>query len=237
MARLSRSRRPRIFRDGAAIPWRKVAAAGAGLALVIAALGPIPATGLANHPVAQLVRLVGGSSGVSETSAPPTVPPVTEIIQSRGVSADEASALVGVPVHEPTFIPEGYERVSSQYFSQAITADKGGVYVLAYEDASAPGDPPTILIYQERTSSNSIAVERGFSQNVWLSEGVPATYVSGTWRSTGSDLSWGQEEGQTLVFDLGGVRTVIHATDGDLAMSDLVEIAGGLAGQAAPPTS
>lgn len=235
MARLSRSRHPPVFQRRATAPWPKLAAAGAAVAMVAAALGPIPATGLAHHPVTEFARFVGGHIGVSETSAPPTVPPVTEFIQSNDVSPDQASTLLSLPVYEPTFLPSGYHQVSSQYFPRALTAGQGGLFVLAYQDSSPAGSPETILIYQERASSNSIVVEEGFAQDVWLSAGTPATYVSGTWRPMGSDLIWGENGAETILFDLGGLRTVIYATDGDLLLADLVAIADSLAGQVAPP--
>ena len=237
MARLSRSRHPPVFQRRATAPWPKLAAAGAAIVLVIAALGPIPATGLAHHPVTEFARFLGGHIGVSETSTPPTVPPVTEVIQSNDVSADQASTLLGLPVYEPTFLPSGYHQVSSQYFPRALTADQGGLFVLTYQDSSLTGSPETILIYQERASSNSIVVEEGFAEDIWLSAGTPATYVSGTWRPIGSDLTWGEDDAETILFDLGGLRTVIYTTDGDPPLADLVAIADSLAGQVAPPTN
>ena len=237
MARLSRSRHSPVFQRRATAPWPKLAAAGAAVALVVAALGPIPATGLAHHPVTEFARFLGGHIGVSETSAPPTVPPVTEVIQSNDVSADQAGTLMGLPVYEPTFLPSGYHQVSSQYFPRALTADQGGLFVLAYQDSSLTGNPQTILIYQENASSNSIVVEEGLAQDILLSAGTAATYVSGTWRPVGNDLTWGEDDAATILFDLGGLRTVIYTTDGDLPLADLVAIADSLAGEVAPPTS
>jgi len=237
MARLGRSRRPSVFQRRAAAPWPKLAAAGAAVALVAAALGPIPATGLAHHPVTDFARFLGGHIGVSETSAPPTVPPVTEVIQSNDVSANQASTLLGLPVYEPTFVPSGYHQVSSQYFPRALTADQGGLFVLAYENSGLTGSPGTILIYQEGASSNSIVVEQGFARDILLSAGTPATYVNGAWRPFGSDLTWGEDDAQTVLFDLGGLRTIIHTADGDLPLADLAAIADSLAEQVAPPTN
>jgi hypothetical protein len=237
MARLSRSRHPPVFQRRATAPWPKLAAAGAAVALVVAALGPKPATGLAHHPVTQNARFLGGHIGVSETSAPPTVPPVTEVIQSNDVSADQASTLLGLPVYEPTVLPSGYHQASSQYFPRALTADQGGLFVLAYQDSSLTENPQTILIYQERASSNSIVVEEGFAQDISLSSGTAATYVSVAWRPTYSDNTWGEEDASTILIDLGGLRTVIYTSDGDLPQADLMAIADSLAGEVAPPTS
>lgn len=238
MARLSRSRHRPIFQRRVAVPWPKLAAAGATVALVVAALGPIPATGLAHHPVTEFARFLGSHIGVTETSAPPTVPPVTEVIQSNEVSADQASTLLGLPVYEPTFVPSGYNQVSSQYFPRALTADQGGLFVLAYQNSNLTTESPeTILIYQERASSNSIVVEQGSAQDIWLSTHIPATHVSGTWRPLGSDLTWGEDDAETILFDLGGLRTAIYTTDSDLPLADLKAIADSLASQVAPPTS
>ncbi len=80
-------------------------------------------------------------------------------------------------------------------------------------------------------------MEQGFARDIWLSAGTPATYVNGAWRPLGSDLTWGEEDAQTLLFDLGGLRTVIHTADGDLPLADLLAMANSLVGQVAPPTS
>lgn len=232
MARVSRPRRPRVFRQRAHVPWRKLAVAAAAVGLVVTAVGPIPATGFAHHPAAELVRFLGGQGGVSETSTPPAVPPVTQVVKGNDATAAEAGALLGLSVYEPTFVPDGYEQASSQYFPKAITSEQGGLFVLAYE-----GSGNKILVYQERATSNSIAVERGFAQDIVLSAGVPATYVSGSWGPVGSDLVWGADGGQSLLFDIGELRTVIFASDGNLSITELSAIADSLARQVAPPTS
>src|SRR3990172_8830333 len=69
--RLLGSHQPRsgVFEPGGH-PWRKLAVAGAVVALFLAAIGPIPATGLADHTAAQFVRFVGEHVGVSETATP-----------------------------------------------------------------------------------------------------------------------------------------------------------------------
>lgn len=229
MARLMPSRRSRVFQRRLALPWPKLAVAGAAVALVIAALGPIPSTGLAHHPATEFVRFLGSHIGVSETSAPPTVPPVTEVIEGDAVSADEASRLLGLPVGEPTFMPPGYRQVSAKYFPEPLTAVDGGLFVLAYENSGLEANLNTILIYQERASLNNIVVAQGFAQDIHLPTGTSATYVRGTWRPLGSDLTWGEQDAQTIVFDLDGVRTIIHTTDGDLTLADLLAIAESLA--------
>ena len=235
IARLTRSLKPSVFRRREAPPWRKLAAAGAAVALVLAALGPIPATGLAGHPVLEFARFLGGHVGVSETSAPPVAAPVTEVIEGSGISTDEASALLGIPVYEPTFLPAGYQKVFSRYFPEPITAEEGGVLLLAYDNSPLDSQDP-ILIYQERASGSNIAVAQGSAQDVRLQAAeVPATYVRGTWQPVGDDITWGNEDAQTVVFDIKGLRTIIHTTDSDLTLTDLMAIAAGLAVQATSP--
>ncbi len=234
MAHRSPSRRSPIFQHHGSTPWPKLAAAGAIIALVIAALGPIPATGLAHHPAAEFARFVGGHIGVVETSAPPTVPPVTEVIEGNNTTAAQAGTLLGQTVYKPTSLPAGYREASSRYFSGAILAESGGVFILAYENSSMRRNSETILIFQEHTSSSSIAVEQGFAQDIRLSNGTPATWISGTWRPLGSTLTWGEGDALTIIFDLGGLRTVIQATDSSLPLQDIVAIADGLAQQVTP---
>ena len=237
MARLGLGRRRRVFLRGGAVRWPQLAAAGAALVLLAAALGPIPVTGVANHPVADFARFVGDRVGVIETTVPAAVPPITQVVESSDVTAEEAAELIGLPVYEPTFVPSGYHQVSSQYFSRPITADQQGTFVLAYEDAGLAGSTHTILIYQEWASVNSIVVEGGFAQGILFSAGTPATYVTGTWGPVGGSLRWEGDNVQTILFDLAGLRTIIHATDGELPMADLVAIGDSLARQVAPPTS
>src|SRR3990170_4837131 len=235
MARLMRARRPGAFERRAPVPWQRLAAAGAAGAIVIAALGPIPATGLAHPPAAEFARFVGGHIGVSETSAPVDVPPVTEVIEGADLTAAAASALVGLPVHKPTFIPSGYHEASARYFPKPITADEGGVYVLSYENSGPSGSTGNILIFQERASDSSITVERGFAEDIFLfATGTQATYVSGEWRPLNGKLTWGEPGAGTVVFDIGGSRTIIQSSADDVSLTDLVAIADSLASQAIP---
>jgi len=235
MARLMQSRRPRVFERPAAIRWQRLAAGGAVVAVAIAALGPLPATGLAHHPAAEFARFVGGHAGVSETSTPPDVPPVTEVVQGADLSVADASALVGVPVHKPTFIPTGYEEASARYFPKPITAEQGGVYILSYENSTLTGASDNILVFQEPTSDSSITVQQGFAEDISLfATGTSATYVYGAWRPLDGKLTWGEADAQTLIFDLGGLRTIVQSSADDISISDLVAIADSMAEQATP---
>ncbi|MEE9198412.1 MAG: hypothetical protein V3U26_01295, partial [Dehalococcoidia bacterium] len=208
--------RGRLFGNIGGRLWPRLAASGAAAALLVAALGPAPATGLANHPVARVVRLVGDYVGVSETGAPPVVPSYADVVEGTDVSLSEASALLGQPVWEPTIIPPGFRQVSSTYYPQPLTAGEGGVFLLAYagDVGLETASPPTILIYQERASGDDIAVLQGFALDRTLSDGTPATYVQGSWRTSGSQIVWGEDGAQSLVFDRAGLRTIIHSIDG-----------------------
>lgn len=228
MARQMLARRPQVFRrrELNLPPWPKLAAAGAAIALAVAILGPMPATGFAQHPVVELVQQAT-HVGVSETTTPPeAVPPVTRVVESNDVSVAEASELMGVSVSEPTTVPDGYTAISSQYFPEGITSDEGGLFVLAYEKSNPSGEPSTILVYQELASSTNITVQEGYAQDVGLVDAdVSATYVNGTWRASEGGITWGDEGAQTIVFDHDGVRGIIQTDDADMAMSELAAIA------------
>jgi len=211
--------------------WPRLAGGAALAALILAALGPLPATGLASHPFAAVVRFVGGHVGVSETTTPPAVPPPTEVVEAQDVSAAQASELLGAPVREPAFLPQGFRLVSSRYYRQGLSADTGGVFVMAYENASDVGDgsSPTLLIFQERAGATTIAVAEGFVQDFVLPDGSEVSYVEGSWQPAGSELVWGDRAAQTVVADADGVRTVIEYVDGPrLNPTELLAIAAGL---------
>ncbi len=193
--------------------WPKLALAAGAAALVLAALGPIPTSGLANHPAAQLVRFLENHVGVSETGPPPIVPPPTEIVEGSDVTPQQASELLGLPLRQPSYLPPDFRQVSSRYYPRPISADAGGVFTLAYtETSSEAANPPTILIYQEHTSASTIAVQNGFAQDIVLPDGTNATYVEGSWQPSGSEIVWGEDGAQTLVIDAGGLRSIIHYT-------------------------
>ncbi|MBI2914205.1 MAG: hypothetical protein HYY03_09850 [Chloroflexi bacterium] len=213
-------------------PWPKLAAAAATLALVLAALGPIPATGFADHPATQLVRLAGRHLGVTETSSTPAVPPVTDIVEAGSVSAAQASEMLGLPARQPTFLPDGFQPVSAKYFPQPLTASEGGVFLLAYAatPAAPTASPPTILIYQERASGTDVAAQQGSAQDLTLSDGTRATYVEGSWMASADQVVWGADGSQTLLFDRDGLRTIVRYDNGPrMEPSELAAIAEGMA--------
>ncbi|MDO8612943.1 MAG: hypothetical protein Q7R32_08995, partial [Dehalococcoidia bacterium] len=124
---------------------------------------------------------------------------------------------------------------SARYFPKPITADEGGVYVLSYENSGPGGSTGNILIFQERASDTNITVEDGFAQDISLfATGTEATYVSGEWRPLNGKLTWGEPGAETVVFDSGGLRTIIQSGAEDISLTDLVAIADSLASQAIP---
>ncbi len=230
---LSRLLSPRSSGAGgqAAAAWPKLAAAAAALAVVLAALGPLPVTGFADHPVAQLVHFVGEHVGAAETAPPPSLPPATAAVQGTDVTAARASEMLGLPVSEPTFVPAGFQRVASRFFDQALTAAEGGTFLLAYAGTSGTATP-AILIYQEGAGGNDIAIQPGAAQDFILPDGTPATYIQGSWRPAvaGSGVAWSSEAAQTLVFDRQGVRTIIqYRGDAELDAYQLLTVAASMA--------
>jgi hypothetical protein len=235
MAVRAAAREPSAFERRRASPMPKLAAAGAFVALVIAALGPIPTTGFAQHPAAELARFVVGQIMVSETHSPPPVAPVTEVLQPMDVTLAEARGLLALPVAEPTFVPEGYAKASSRYFAAGITSAEGGAFVLAYESTGAGAETGTVLVYQERASGSSIAVRDGFAEDIQLlPSGVFATHVQGAWQSAEGGATWGAEDGHTIVFDRGGLRTILISPDAGVPTTVLRAMADSLAGQGTP---
>lgn len=193
-----------------AVTWRHVAA-GATAAVLAAALIPLPVSGLEGHPAARFAHFLGEQVGITETSSPPALPPPTQVVEGVEIAADEASLLMGITIRQPTELPPGFTLVAARHFSVGITADTGGVYMLAYQGPEAGGgEPDLILIYQERATGNTIAVQEGSTTAFLLPDGTIATYVEGTWQPAGGQAVWGDDGAQTLLFDRDGVRTIIH---------------------------
>ena len=201
-----------------------IAASGAVAALVIAAIGPIPATGLANHPAADFVRFLGHHAGVTETSAPPAAPEDGTLSQGVDASASEAASLLAIPVREPATMPQGFTRTSSQYFPQALTAAEHGMFVVIYDGVGA-----SIVIYQEHASGATISAQEDSAFDVTLADGTPATYVDGAWTASSTGFEWTDGASQTLLFDRGGVRMTIRYSGSRVDRAILFSIANGMA--------
>ena len=199
-------------------------AAAASVAVVIAA-GLIPIVGLSQHPVAEAARFVGSHLGVTETSSTPPNPITSEalVLDPVEVNAAEASALLGVKVAAPEGLAE-FELTSSQFFSQPITADIGGTFVLTYR-----GIDPTqsLVIYQELSSGANLTAGSDSATSINLPDGTKGTYIDGAWQVTDAGGLWWDISGtQTLVFERNGVRTIIRYTGPRIETPAIIAIAG-----------
>lgn len=182
--------------------WPRALAIGAVAAVAIAAIGPLPATGFASHPVAQAARFLGGHIGVTETGTPPN-PGNATTITGTGATAAQASAELGFEVTEPG-TPSGFDVASSEVFSSGITSSSG-MYVVSFR---GPAER-TLTVYQERASGASLAAATGSAADFLLADGTPATYFDGRWSTEDGSFAWVLGGTQTLVFDQDGVRTII----------------------------
>jgi len=121
---------------------------------------------------------------------------------------------MGLPVGELAGSPLGFRLISSRYFARSLTAEEGGVYILAYARDLDEASQATILIYQERADGNLLAVAGEAAVDITLDDGAPATYIEGSWRVANGTVVWDGSSSQTLVFDRGGLRTVIQYVQG-----------------------
>lgn len=185
--------------------WPKFAAAAAAAALVVAALGPLPATGLAHHPVTEFARFLAEHTGVRESGPPPAATGDPTVVQGADVTTQEASQLLGLPLREPSPVPAAFQLTSARFFPRAMSADQGGFFLLTYASADAK-----LLVFQESANASDIAVAPGSATDIVLSGGVPATYVQGSWQPDGGQFAWAADGAQSIVFDRDGVRTVIQ---------------------------
>src|SRR5574341_43617 len=149
--------------------WQRLAAGAAALALFVAAVGPVPSTGLAGHPFAQFIEAVGNHVGVSDSGPPPvnTGPPV--VLEGMPVTATEASDRLGVAVSEPAYIPPDYHLRVSLYYPVGVTDDRG-TFLLSYTS-----DETAILIFQEPRPASRLGIPAGEAHDVTLVDGTPAT--------------------------------------------------------------
>lgn len=205
--------------------WPRLALLAACLGAIALALGPLPITGLSQHPVARAVRFFGQLVAVTETDGGPEVSPPTETMEGRDVTTAEAQELLGLPVREPTYLPAGFQKTVSKYFSRPITADRSGLFTLVYERTDDEEEMQTLIVWQEHASTGTLAVQSGYAQPLTVG-GVEGTYYEGTWHKVGSEIIWGSEGSQTLIFDHDGVRTIIqYLGSARLALRELVAIA------------
>ena len=182
--------------------WPRALAVGAMAAVAIVAIGPLPATGFANHPAAQAVRFLGSHIGVTETGTPPN-PGEAITVDGTGATAAEASAQLGFDVIEPA-APSGFDLASSEVFTSGITSTSG-MYVVSFRGAGER----SLTIYQEEATGSALAAATGSATDLLLADDTPATYFDGRWSTTDGSFSWLLGGTQTLVFERDGVRTII----------------------------
>ncbi len=205
---------PRIAAAVGHAPWKYGAAAAAVVALTLFALGPWAATGFADHPLSQVFEFVSEHVGVAGVDGPPpTQVPVHP--SKETVSPEQAGELLGLPVRQPTYLPEGFKLASSMYYAEGRMSPEQGSYQLIYtqggvEPESVPLTDPIILIRQEASTPDAVAQQTDHIETVLIGSAVPATFAQGMWVA-GADgaLQWADANAQTLVFDQNGVRTSI----------------------------
>jgi hypothetical protein len=193
---------------------RRLAFAAAALALAAAALGPIPATGLAGHPAAEAVDAISRRLVASES--PPALEqlPAPQIVDGRAITAQEASRILGLSVSEPA-APPGFHVTSSEIYGEG--AD--GVYAISYESADG-----AIVVTQEAASGYASAAG-GTSTDIALPDGNVAVFTEGAWDASGDELTWKTGAKRSLVFERDGVLATISAHGPEIGASVMLAIA------------
>jgi hypothetical protein len=206
--------------------WKYAVAAAAAVALTLFTIGPWAASGFAQNPISQVFDFVGGHVGVQGVDEPPpTQVPVHALKES--LSPAQAGVRLGLTLSQPTYLPDGFELASSEFFAQSITTPEQGMFVLGYAPNGEPRTgEPEIIIYQEQASPNTIAQKNAYIEEVVLGGSIQATYVRGIWQP-GPDgtLEWVQNNAEVLVFDHNGVRTFIVYHFGEQEKDELLKIA------------
>ena len=206
--------------EGSSVGWPRLALAGAAVALLIAAVGPLPSAGLAHHPAIGLVDFIGDKTGVRTDSAPPTAVPPADVLQGIPATVEQASEVLGLRLSEPSDMDQrGYQQASSMLFARGVTAANSGVFVLTYASPDA-----TVTILQEAAGSASMNAPEGAARTVTLADGTPAVLIDGGWDQGSTGLQ-PTSDGQQLVFERHDVRTIIieNGTPGDASL--LVDVA------------
>ena len=212
------------------LSWQRAAAAAAVIALLLATLGPLPATGLARHPIAHLLNFAEQHVGVEEVEGPPP----SQVPIDAGeeiITPEEATARLGLPVSKPSYLPEGFQLASSSYYPESMTNPEQGMFVLVYttggaHPATVEIGEPMLLIYQERASSDSMAVMNGQAEDVMLAGRVPASYARFLWApGEQGTLEGADPNAESLLFNDGDVRVIITYRYGDQEKEELLRIA------------
>jgi hypothetical protein len=211
----------RHTRKRPAVPSFALAAAAA--VITILALGPLPATGFADHPAARFAVAISDYIGASEGTPPPLaqLPPLT-FVNGTSASVGEASQVAGIGFGEPDSPPLGFELKSSQYYPVSISGGRGGTFALMYSSSDA-----TLMIYQEQAGGANLVTESGTMTLVTLADGTAATLIEGSWAS-GETPFWSDNSSQALLFERAGVRTIVELQSPQPAPSLLFETADSL---------
>jgi hypothetical protein len=229
--------RPAVIAAFGRLSWQHAAAAAAAIALLAAALGPLPATGFADHPVTQLLGFVRGHVGVEEVDGPPaTQVPVTA--SKTPIAPEQAAALLGIAVRQPSYLPEGFQLARSSYYAQSPSSPEQATLLLTYTLGGVdPGSlvgtkDPYIFIYQQRASSDNMAVADGQAEDVALADGVPGTYARFLWNpGDQGTLEGADQNAESLFFEHDGVLVIITYINGDQPKEELVRIADSMLSQ------
>lgn len=201
---------------------------GAAAVIVIAGLGPLPATGFAHHPAVEAAEYVGERIGVVESASAPPAPGPGNTLVPQDISAEAASAWLGVPVVAPGTV-SGMGRVSMLLYPAGVTGTRSGVFVAIYESADGSA---SLAVYQEAAMTalgDDLSVPEGTTVATEVA-GHAATYFEGSWVSGGGELTWDPAGTQTVVFTSASVRTVVQYTGPAIAQEDVVSAAGAFAG-------
>jgi hypothetical protein len=229
--------RPAVIAAFGRLSWQHAAAAAAAIALLAAALGPLPATGFADHPVTQLLGFVRGHVGVEEVDGPPpTEVPVTA--SETPIAPEQAADLLGLAVRQPSYLPQGFQLARSTYHPQSVSSPEQGMFVLTYTlggvdpETLVDTKEPRLFIYQQRASSDSMAVMNGQAEDLVLTGDVPATYAHALWTAgEQGTLDSADQNAESLFFEDDGVSIIITYRNGSQEKEELVRIAESMLGQ------
>jgi hypothetical protein len=196
---------------------RRLAIAAAVLALLLAAVGPLPSTGFAGHPAVTLIDAIGRQFVASEHTPPPlTTLPAPEVIHGQAMDAQEASLLMGLPLRKPA-APEGFEEVASRYYGDPAMAD---AFLIMYQSTTG-----SLVIHQEAASASPLAAGGASIVEIGLPDGEVAMLIEGAWTPRGSTLEWTSGSDRSLAFERDGIRTIISAHGSEIGSSTLVGVA------------
>jgi hypothetical protein len=223
--------RPSFIAAVSRVSWRQAAAVAAVIALLLAALGPLPATGFADHPVARLINLVEQHVGVEEVDGPPATQ-VPTTAPEESIAPEDAAHRLGIAVRQPSYLPEGFQLASSVYYPQSLTSPEQGTFRLVYtiggvDPTTVSMGEPLLIIYQEKAASaDVVSVESGQAEDVLLAGSVPATYAHALWAADDQGtLAGADPSAESLLFNDGDVRVIITYRDGDQEKEELLRIA------------